>query len=133
MRRAAAILVMAAWVMTAWPAAAQALDCSNAQTQTDINECAYKDFQKAAAVLNQIYAKLRARTTAPDSLKRLVAAEKAWLAYRDRECDFETEDSIGGSIRPTEMAACYQEKTVAHTAELKKQLDCPEGDLTCAH
>ena len=116
-----------------WPAAASALDCADTRTQTDINQCAYENFQKADAVLNQVYAKLRARTTDPDSLKRLVAAEKAWLAYRDRECDFETEDSIGGSIRPSEMAACYEEKTIARTAELKKQLGCPEGDPTCAH
>jgi len=133
MRRAAAILVVPILVVTAWPMAAHAADCSNAGTQSELNDCAYKDFQKADAVLNQVYAKLKARTSAPDAVKRLVEAEKAWIAYRDRECDFETEDSIDGSIRPMELSACYQQKTTARTAELKKQLDCPEGDLTCAH
>ena len=126
MRRIAAILLAAAW-----PAAASALDCASAKTQFEINRCADRDFRKADAALNQVYARLKARTT-DNSQKRLVAAERAWLAYRDRECDFETEDSIGGSIRPMELALCYREKTVARAAELRKQLDCPEGDLTCA-
>ncbi|HEX5319019.1 MAG TPA: lysozyme inhibitor LprI family protein [Stellaceae bacterium] len=127
MRRIAAILLAAAW-----PAAASALDCASAKTQFEINQCADRDFRKADAALNQVYARLKARTTDPNSRKRLVAAEGAWLAYRDRECDFETEDSIGGSIRTMELALCYREKTVARAAELRKQLDCPEGDLTCA-
>lgn len=114
------------------PAAAQAPDCAEAQTQMDLNHCADREFHKADAALNQTYARLKARTAEPGSLKRLVDAEKAWLAYRDRECDFETEDSIGGSIRPMEMAACYRDKTIARTAELKRQIECPGGDPTCA-
>lgn len=126
MRRAAVLLLIA------WPVAASALDCSAAKTQVELNQCADRDFRKADAVQNLVYAKLKAQTTDPGSRRRLIAAQKAWLAYRDRECDFETEDSIGGSIRPMEMAECYREKTVAHTAELQKQLDCPEGDPACA-
>ncbi|HEY1797798.1 MAG TPA: lysozyme inhibitor LprI family protein [Stellaceae bacterium] len=127
MRVLAAVLLFAAW-----PAAAQTLDCSKAQTQIDLDRCADQGFRKADAALNQVYARLKAGTTEPDSLKRLVDAEKAWLAYRDRECELETEDSIGGSIHLMEIAACYREKTVARTTELKKQIYCPEGDPTCA-
>ena len=126
MRHAAVLLLIA------WPAAASALDCSAAKTQVELNRCADQDFRKADAVLSLVYAKLKAQTTDPRSLRRLIAAQKAWLAYRDRACDFETENSIGGSIRPMEMAECYREKTVARSAELQKQLDCPGGDLTCA-
>jgi len=124
-------LLIAAMLLLAGPALAWAADCSHEQTQTEINRCTDQEFRKADAALNRIYAQLKARTTDPDAQNRLVAAEKAWIAFRDRECEFETEDSIGGSIHPMEMAICYQEKTVARTAELKRQLDCPEGDPTC--
>ena len=130
MIRFAALTVLLAVAM---PARAQFPACSAEMTQPEINDCSHREYMKTDALLNRLYAQIRNQLADSKTQQALVAAEKAWIAYRDSECDFETIDSAGGSIRPMELAECLNNKTLAHIAELKRQLDCAEGDLTCAH
>ncbi len=71
------------------PIAAHAAEvnfCVDKPSQTEMNICIADKVAKADAVLNQIYGALRDKL---DALGRrnLVAAEKAWIVFRDRECD----------------------------------------------
>ena len=67
--------------------------------------------------------------TSRDQLKD---AERAWIAYRDKECAWEIgPQEDGGSIWPMAMDNCLQEKTDARIRELKSQLECVEGDVAC--
>ncbi len=109
---------------------ALALECQNAQTQADMDQCAGQDLAKADSALNAAYQSLLAKLT-PAGDTSLRTAEKSWLAYRDNQCNFETLGSAGGSIRPTLQAACRTELTQAQTARLHAQLTCQEGDLSC--
>ena len=75
------------------------VDCKNAETQMDLDFCAGKDFDAVDAQLNKVYGTLAAKYGAGDKAL-LKTAEKAWLAYRDAECSYETADTVGGTINP---------------------------------
>jgi len=127
---AVAILLAVAGVS---PAAAQIPDCAAAKSQADLTACADREYHKSDAALNQAYARLKAKFPDPKVQETLVAAERAWIAYRDRECEFETGGTADGTIHPMLLALCLNEKTLVHTAEVTRQLNCQEGDPSCVH
>lgn len=98
----------------------QGTDCSKAQAQADLNDCANRDFEAEDKKLNAVYRKLMAGLDA-ETQALLKTAEKNWLAFRDSECEFETAGSEGGSIRPMEESNCLTEKTKARIKELQSQ------------
>ena len=121
---AAVLCVTAAAPAFAAPAAAQKdppLDCKNAMIQSDLNACAERDFQHEDALLNQVYGAYR-QTLPPDERAGLINAQKAWLTFRDAECDFETLENIGGSIRPMEYSGCLSELTQQRRKRLETLL-----------
>ena len=130
MPRLAAVALI---VLAAISARAQSPDCAAAQTQTDMNQCAAREYQKHDAAMNGIYQQLLARLTDPKQKEMLVDAERAWIAYRDKFCTFQSSGTVGGSIHPMLEANCLDEKTNVHTAELSRQLNCKEGDPSCVH
>lgn len=113
-------------------AAAADEDCGNFNTQSEMNDCAAKNYRAADAALGSIYKKVVARLKDdPDGLKLLKDAERAWIAFRDAECSFASSGVEGGSIQPMIEAECFQAQTEARTAMLKTYLACEEGDLSC--
>jgi uncharacterized protein YecT (DUF1311 family) len=103
--------------MAAVPAvAAETCDRSD-QTQMGMNLCAAADAEAADAKLNAIYKKLAAKAEGTEKTA-LRDAQRAWIAYRDKECDYETIGSEGGSIRPMEVSMCVTKITEARTKEL---------------
>lgn len=109
--------------------AADAVDCQNAQTQTDMNICAGQDYAQADKQLNQTYQAYRARLDA-EHQQSLKIVQLAWIKYRDLHCKFASQDSEGGSIHALEVASCLTEKTRQRTAELT-QLNCLSGGSPC--
>src|SRR5476651_1705574 len=67
---------------------ARAAECAD-QTQNGLNACADAAYRKADAALNVAYKDIIARLKGDAATtKLLVAAQKAWIGYRDAECDF---------------------------------------------
>jgi len=107
----------------------RSVDCSNAQTQADMNQCAADDYRKADAAMNAQWAETRAAMLAWDkaspasdnngAAKRLLASQRAWLAYRDAACDVEGYSVEGGSMQPLIVSSCLAELTMRRTEELK--------------
>ncbi|MCO5080295.1 MAG: lysozyme inhibitor LprI family protein [Rhizobiaceae bacterium] len=116
--------------IAATPAAAQEdLDCENAMAQVELNMCADQDYRKADAELNKIWKE--ARQTAKeldadqssDDMKgaeaALLAAQRAWITYRDRSCELAGFEARGGSMEPMLVSGCLAEMTRARTKELR--------------
>ena len=61
----------------------------------------------------------------------LRSAQTAWLQYRTAACDFEASGVRGGSAEPMVRMQCQSRMTRTRTAELRRHLACPEGDLSC--
>lgn len=118
-------LTLALLVAPSW-----ARDCANADTQTEMNRCAYEEYERADAALNGVYRALMGRLD-DQRRQRLIEAERAWLKYRDAHCRSETTQSEGGSIHPLLYDSCLTEVTAARTKELQASLDCELGRGTC--
>ena len=66
-----------------------------------------------------------------DLKEALREAQRAWIRFRDAECDFRTFSSRMGSIYPTLRAGCLEDLTRARTEQLREAGQCEEGDLSC--
>ena len=129
MRWFAPPLTLAA-ALSALPAAAQSPPCSDVKSQPEINACERQLADKSDAEMDKLYKKLQV-TVDGAALKALNEAQRAWLAYREQECDFETIGEDGGSIRPMEEAICYRLKTTVRITELKQLLACSQNAAVC--
>ena len=100
--------------------------CGNLHTQSEMNDCAAREAHKADDALNSTYqevlGKLKSDKTAT---ARMVAAEKAWIAFRNAElaADWPVADGANpnllyGSVHPF----CYYNERTALTLERLKTL-----------
>ena len=112
------------------PASAQSNACDNLKSQPELNECAQREYLKTDTALNDLYRRLRAKLDS-EALAMLADAERAWISYRDKQCDFETAGEAGGSIRPMLQADCLKAMTAARNAELRRLLKCSEDASSC--
>jgi uncharacterized protein YecT (DUF1311 family) len=102
------------------PAKAQSPSCAAAATQTEMNACTAREYQQHDAAMNDIYQRLLAKLADPRQKTLLQEAERAWIAYRDKQCAFQSSGTEDGSIHPLIVATCLDEKTTVHTAELNR-------------
>ena len=127
------VLAAALLMMGALPVRAQMPACAGAPTQKELNDCAAREYKKHDAAMNETYQQLVAKIKDAKQKTMLVDAEKACVAYRDKFCAFQSSQTVGGTIHPLIVDACLDEKTTVHMAELKRQLDCKDGDPSCVH
>lgn len=123
--------------------AALALAClacasgARAQTQADMNAEACGAYRKADEEMNGVYAQvLREYKADAKFLRKLRAAQRAWLAYREAHLAARFPEESGraayGSVFPMCFCGVQEELTRARTAALRKWVDgLEEGDV-CA-
>jgi uncharacterized protein YecT (DUF1311 family) len=100
-------------------------DCGKFATQMDLNKCAVDNLKSADKALNGTYQALNAKQDGATSKQRLKAAQRAWIAFRDRECAFEVgPQEGGGTIWPMENAGCLEGITATRIRELKQAISC---------
>lgn len=121
----ASLLLLSA--MTAEPE----LDCDNAMSQPDLNACAYLEYERADAALNAQWkitaAKLKEQDKGfdrtydkrPGFFDTELAAQRAWLTYRDQHCASEGYSMRGGSAESMMISGCRAQLTEARTRQLK--------------
>jgi uncharacterized protein YecT (DUF1311 family) len=113
--------------------AAQAEDCANAQDQATMNECAGKSFAEADKKLNHAYRQIEGRLEDDAASKKLlVDAQRAWVAFRDAECNFQGGPrESAGSMYPMVVAGCQESLTNDRLKDFQGYLNCQEGDTSC--
>lgn len=94
-------------------------NCDEPATQLDMNLCAKAFHAEEDARLNEVYQSLKDNLSA-DRQAKLVAAEKAWIAFRDQNCAFVRQQVSGGSIEPSIYYGCLSQITASRTAELQQ-------------
>lgn len=126
------LLIAALFAFAAAPARAdEKINCKSQDlNQMQLDQCAGQDFTKSDAKLNRLYRDMLGRYDAANGAK-FKAAERAWIAWRDAECDYETNGTAGGTINSMMFTMCKTSKSDARIQELTAQLKCPEGDLSC--
>ncbi|MCL6755238.1 lysozyme inhibitor LprI family protein [Nostoc sp. CCCryo 231-06] len=99
----------------------QKLNCNNPQTQSAINECTKLSYQNVDKKLNQVYQQLLP-TLESSRKQKLIAAQLAWIKFRDTNCEFERSRYEGGSIAPTIYFGCLRNTTKLRTQQLQEYL-----------
>ncbi|ACP26259.1 putative urease-associated protein [Sinorhizobium fredii NGR234] len=111
------------------------VDCQKAETQMDLNICADREYQAADADLNKTYGKAIAAMRETDkelgdidaayvgAVEALKKAQRAWIGYRDGQCELAGFEARGGSMEPMLVSGCLAELTRKRTAELKELLE----------
>lgn len=104
------------------------ISCTNPRNTLEINECAMREYKARDLELNEAY---RALSTSlkPDSggdttdyaavKAQLVAAQRAWVSFRDADCNALRKFYEQGTIRTAMHYGCLIERTVQRTKELK--------------
>ncbi|MFE0755057.1 lysozyme inhibitor LprI family protein [Inquilinus sp. NPDC058860] len=133
MRASLAGLVALLAVAAAIPTSAGADECDNAQGgQAGLNECYGKAFKASDAELNKLYKEIEARLKDdPDTTKLLVTTQRAWIAFRDAECNFQESAVSGGTAAPMIHSMCLDGQTKSRIEDFKAYLNCAEGDMSC--
>lgn len=109
------------------------IDCSNAMSTVEMNHCAGLELEKADAELNKVYKMALARIPEmagepPFDAKSwegvLRASQRAWVTFRDAECDGHAPMSWGGGTGTTvAVLGCKTSLTEARTKMLKDQYE----------
>jgi uncharacterized protein YecT (DUF1311 family) len=116
MRTTLAFLVLAAMAF------AGSTLSSRAQSQNEMTQQAWADFDKADKELNVVYQKILKTLDDDITRQKFIAAQKAWLKYRDTQGAFDSDEMRGGSGEPMLLAASETETTKARIEQLKKYL-----------
>lgn len=111
------------------------VDCQKAVTQMNLNICADQEYQAADAELNKSYRKAIAAMQDTDeelgeidvayvgAVEALKKAQRAWIGYRDGQCELAGFEARGGSMEPMLVSGCLAELTRKRTAELNELLE----------
>lgn len=97
------------------------LNCNLPQTQLEINRCSQLSYENADRKLNQVYKQLLPKLALPRQQK-LIAAQQAWIKFRDSSCEFERSAFEGGSIAPSIYLNCLETVTKQRLQQLQEYL-----------
>lgn len=107
------------------------LDCeaaSDSLATSVLASCLARETDAWDAHLNSEWSKVRAEAEARDAadagaqganVKSLLAAQRAWLAYRDAECDNTYQRYIGGTIRSLMAGSCLAEMNAERVIDFR--------------
>jgi uncharacterized protein YecT (DUF1311 family) len=96
--------------------------CANAANQRELTECVAQEYMKADGKLNDAYEPLLTSLDREHQL-RLKAAQRAWIAFRDAECDLRASEALHGSMEKQLRYACLQDVTTARIKDLRALRD----------
>lgn len=128
MRASLHLLAAGVAMFIAFGANAEDLDCKNPVTQADMTACEQARQETADKALNTQYKITRAALAALDkdlgadsgAEKALVKAQRAWVDFRDAECEATGFQARGGTMEPMLVAGCIAELTDERTKQLKE-------------
>ena len=105
-------------ISSAW-----AVDCDKAFATPDLTECAAKEQKTVEVKLNSTYRKVLKELEQRDdnhqeTRKKLVAAQRAWIKFREADCDAAYQYYAGGTMRNLVHIGCMQKRAEQRIKEL---------------
>jgi len=94
--------------------------CHNDGSGRDAAVCAYAELAKADAQLNDAYQKALVLLGSADAKVALVAAQRAWVKFRDADCHVQDRIFQNGTMRAALVGSCLKDRTEQRTKELKE-------------
>ncbi len=114
------ILLLSLLVVSSFSAFAK--DCSLEMSTNDTFQCEVENFNVEDARLNDNFKKLNAKL---DSVakKKLLAAQRAWIAYKEADCKYSADEMRGGSYEKVILMGCLAGKTKERADALQDGID----------
>jgi uncharacterized protein YecT (DUF1311 family) len=117
-----ALYLLVFFTLTAISVQSHAADnCNNLKIQIEMNACAAKQYQREDVRLNKYYKDLVGKL-GPSEKERLKAAQRAWIKFRDLQCEFEESRYEGGSIQPLVRSICLAQVTKQRNEDLRRMI-----------
>ncbi|NCC04429.1 MAG: DUF1311 domain-containing protein [Proteobacteria bacterium] len=98
----------------------QCMDSSGGVTY-EMQECMNSEFQYQDSKLNEVYKKLM-NSLSDDRKKQLRDAQRLWIAYTEKNCDFYDEPD-GGSLERLSAISCILSSTANRVRELESFIE----------
>jgi uncharacterized protein YecT (DUF1311 family) len=92
--------------------------CKDAVSTKDIQDCMDSEWKKADRELNRVYQESLKRLK-PEQAASLKKAQRAWLTYRDAQCEANYKMFAGGTAAPLALTQCRVTLTQERTKTLK--------------
>lgn len=100
-------------------------NCIDPQSQMEMTYCASIDYEAADADLNALWPSIVAAAKAsdeyvaeqvegtgvPTTLEALRNAQRAWIKFRDAQCEYEAYEVFGGTMQPMVGSLCLARLT----------------------
>ena len=86
--------------------------------QDGIDNDTDNEWKKSDADLNRVYQEFLKKLK-PEQAALLKKAQRAWLTYRDAQCEADDKMSAGGTAAPLALTQCRVTLTQEHTKTLK--------------
>ena len=108
------------------------IKCEDAVTQSDMTLCAVQEHAAEDKKLNAQWAETNKAVAEWDAaldaeqrgaVDALLKAQRAWIQYRDGQCEVEGFSVRGGSLEPAIVELCLADLTRKRTVELKDLVD----------
>lgn len=135
----AVLSIVACFVFLNVPMSTSLSDPSKCCCSTvEVTECLEKMTKESDAKLNRVYRKLLSQREAEDqilnkgglpggaaaySAKALKSAQKAWIKFRDLNCEFQHSLSYPGTGASLDYGSCIVRMTEDRAAELEKEIE----------
>lgn len=100
--------------------AQQDIDCKNPTSGYAGRYCAGVAYGKADKELNNLYQQMIKKLKGK-AKNNLITAQKAWVNFRDKNCDFEVTGYVGATGYGEALFNCLERVTKERIIELKKQ------------
>ena len=103
--------------------------CAEAAVSTmDSNICSSQAYQDADAELNMVFKKIKNQNaqdseTSVEMNKRLVNAQRAWIAFRDADCELSGSSMLGGTGEGMIINGCLATTTIERVKNLSGYLN----------
>lgn len=96
------------------------MDKANGVT-VDMRACIHNELERQDARLNFVYQKYSA-SVAPNVLKRLREAQRAWIQYRNKDCAWAGAPDENATLGPLIIDGCHLDMTVRRANEIESLL-----------
>ena len=84
----------------------EARDCTSAANTPELTACALAEYERTEVELNETWRAVNGRLDDPDLKRQLLDAQRAWIAFRDIDCDAEPLYFFAGSHGPLSRYYC---------------------------